>query len=116
MKKSDFIPGVILMVISIAIGVKSYKLGVGSFNYPGPGLFPLMIGIALCALTLPLLITPVFKAKGNHGKDEIVLTKNHVKKIGPIVIVLILYAFLLEKGGYLLTTSVIFFTLLMMMG
>lgn len=116
MKKSNFIPGVILMAIGIAIVVKSYMLRIGSFSSPGPGFFPLMIGVALCVLTLPLLITSIVKAKGNHGKEEIILTKDHVKKLSPIVIVLFLYAFFLEKAGYLLTTSIIFFTLLMLLG
>jgi hypothetical protein len=99
--------------LGVFIAVGSYKLGLGRFTKPGPGLLPFILGIILSICSIPILIGSlhtIITAKTKRENEGIWKGVN-LKKIGLVVACLIAYAILLEKIGYILTTSIVFFFL-----
>lgn len=118
MKKWDFLPGMVWMGLGIIIIIGSLQLNIGSFKNPGPGLFPLIIGVALVGCSISIVISSVliFGAKGSMEEISETQGKINLIKVVLVLIYLIVYAFLLEKIGYILTTFIIFLLMFKTMG
>ena len=109
-KKKDLLPAFFLLAIGIFVIAYSYKLDLGFFRRPGPGLMPFLLGIILILLTVPIIMRSIStKAKNIAGDTGPKVTPSKVK-IGNVVLTLVLlfaYIFLLEKLGYLITTTLL---------
>lgn len=55
MREDDRACNLILLGIALAACLGSFHYGVGAFNNPGPGLFPLALGAVLGVLSLVVL-------------------------------------------------------------
>jgi putative tricarboxylic transport membrane protein len=99
------------ILVWIGLGVfviaYSYRMGLGRFLEPGPGLMPFALGAVLCFLSLFKLALDL------HSSKQTTQTKGPISKpkgIGKIVAViagLLAFAILLEPLGYLLTTFLV---------
>jgi putative tricarboxylic transport membrane protein len=103
MKKLDQISGGFWLIFSILVAEESTRLGLGIMHSPGPGLMPFYTSLALAFLALVLLSLAIL-GKGSREVPDETLEKGNWKKPAYALGALLLYAFFLEKLGYLLCT------------
>jgi len=105
MRKYNFITGVIWLIIATLIFSESLRLGLGKFNFPGPGFFPFLTTIPLAFLSLMLIweAAPLKRQKVKETQAVWAADTNWGKIILTLA-ALISYVFLLEQLGYLLGT------------
>jgi putative tricarboxylic transport membrane protein len=97
--------GMVLFILSILMIYLSWKLPIGSFRRPGPGLYPLLIAVILGSLTLYLFIsTSLEKVKIRRNKWDL-------KKVSYILGILLVYSVCFESLGFLLSTFLFFLLL-----
>ncbi|MEW6665325.1 MAG: tripartite tricarboxylate transporter TctB family protein [Thermodesulfobacteriota bacterium] len=91
------------IALGIFISIHSYRLGLGTWSSPGPGLMPFLVGALLSAFSLFSLVRRLRQKSGAAMAGE----KRRRPELGRICLVLgsiIGYAFLLERLGYLVTS------------
>lgn len=99
-KRPDAVSGIFFLLIGVAIVAFSSIIEVGSFDNPGPGLFPLLSGIILTCLSLILLI----KATKLPEVDIFNLSKEgHIRVFG-LPGAIILYAIVVDFLGFVIAT------------
>jgi putative tricarboxylic transport membrane protein len=95
------------ITFGIFFAVFSYRLGLGRFLEPGPGLFSFGLGLIIMLLGVYKLITAFLSSRkdgeGLGAKKEASLFGN-IGKLAVLTAVLIAYALLLQRLGYLITT------------
>ena len=104
MKKYHIIVVIFWIGLSLLVTVLSYKLGLGRFHSPGPGLLPFILGILLLIISFYLLIISLVKKNGKQEIPKEKASQIDFVKISLVLISLFVYALLLEKLGYLITT------------
>ena len=102
MKYSDFISGIFWIAIGILLTLWSARYEFGSLIQPGPGLFPLVLGILLIFLSI-ILLGQAIQSSLNVQTITVISMKGAWKKVAYAVLVLLLATFIFEKIGYLLT-------------
>ena len=106
MKKYSIFPALFWVGLSVFVMIFSYRMGLGGFHNPGPGLMPFLLGVFLLPISLYLLIRSAFRnGEGIEAPNEEGGQTNY-KQIGLILISLFVYAFLLERLGFLITTFI----------
>jgi putative tricarboxylic transport membrane protein len=115
MKRTDFLMGVVWLIVGMAIAWKSCHLGVGSFKHPGLGMTPLIIGLLLMLFSVCILVIS-HDVKGALRDMRSILSGLRVRTICLILLYLIGYGFFLEKTGYLITTFIFFLFLFKTVG
>lgn len=101
-KKADAITAVVLLAFSAFIIVNSLAMPISSQYGPGPGMFPLGLGVILAILSVALLwdgINPRVKDKPSKFQNKRGLISSALLIAG-----LVGYALLITSLGYLLTT------------
>lgn len=99
-KKFDRIAGIAFLLVGILFLVESQKISESAYGSSvGPKIFPMWLGIILIALSLRL-IYETFKYKSEGSKKE----QLQYKKFLIIFVSAVLYAFFLEKIGYVVST------------
>jgi hypothetical protein len=109
MNKKDFYTGLVFLLFTGAIFVlilQSPPLTVPT--KPGPFFFPTVAAILLGGLSLALLINGV-RQKAPEGKGQ---GKTMMGRVVWIILWCAIYAFTIERLGYLLSTGVVTFALL----
>ena len=91
--------------------ILSYKMGLGGFHTPGPGLMPFFIGALLFLTSFYLLGKSFLKKVETDKTTSEERGQINYRKIGLVLASLFLFALLLETLGYLVVTS-LFFVLL----
>ncbi len=99
------------VALGIFVSVYSYRLGIGKLLEPGPGLMPLILGVAISLLALFKLVKTLSRA----GGDEKTAAPSEAETSGrpilgmlfTVVASLLAYALLLEPLGYLITTFLV---------
>jgi putative tricarboxylic transport membrane protein len=111
MRKYDRIIGLIWFVLGCGMAIEGIHLGLGKSSLPGIGFVPLLVGSSLgvCGLTLMLLVT----LKGEQSDDKIWKGQNW-KNLFLSIVSLFIYAFLMERLGFLITTFFFLFFLFKM--
>jgi putative tricarboxylic transport membrane protein len=113
MKIGNLIIAFSLEGLGIFLIIESYKLRLQTFSDPGAGLFPFLLGILLCLLTIPLCISSIaslMKVEKGKEKKELEYLPN-LKEIGVAFTCLVGYMLLLEKLGFLITSFLFLFVL-----
>ena len=106
-KKSDFLPSIFWMGVSIAVLVKSYYLQLGTFGYPGPGMMPFLLGIGLFVCSGFILIKTIHLIiRKKCAVEGSVWTNTDIKKVSYVVSTLIGYGLILETLGFIITTFI----------
>lgn len=99
-KKFDRFTGVAFLLVGIIFFVESQKISDSAYGSSvGPKIFPMWLGIILIALSIRLLYE-TFKYKSEDSKEEKLQYKKFLIIFGSAV----LYAFFLEKIGYVVST------------
>ena len=107
---ADRLSGVVLLVLSLTMGYLSWKLPLGSFQRPGPGLYPLLLSLILAFLVLFLLASSGLK-KSVIISENIPTSGKYPKKVFYILGSLLVYAFCFESLGFLFSTFLFFLLL-----
>jgi putative tricarboxylic transport membrane protein len=99
------IPLFFWVALSLFIMFMSYRLDLGGFREPGPGMMPFLIALTLFLVTAPLLVTSLLRA-GNRDKTvkEEMGHQASFAKITLLVMCLVAYGLLLERLGYVIAT------------
>ena len=87
----------VLIFLSVAICVESYRLGMGTFNKPGSGLFPFITGLLIGVLSTVRQFSP-------GEQNRIPNVSAPLNRMLLMAAALFVYAFLLDKIGFILST------------
>lgn len=113
-EKANVILSLILAMFGMFIAVESYRLGLDTFNDPGPGLFPLTLSIIFCVLVVASGITSrrTLMTGSQQRETESSGDAMRIRKVCIVVGSLIAYLILLDILGFLLDTFLLLSTLL----
>jgi hypothetical protein len=104
-KKPDVVSGAFLILLGLGIIVFSSIIEVGSFANPGPGLFPLLSGIALTCLSLILLI----QSLKLPAVDVLDLSPRSATRVFGLLGAMVLYAIAVDFLGFVIATAFLLF-------
>jgi len=107
MRKYDLISGVIWLGLTIYICIESVKLGIGKFQFPGAGFFPLLTGIVMGFLSVWLLLEGKKGDRLEEVKRTLWSAETKWKNIVLTLLAFVIYLIVLEKIGYLLSTFIL---------
>jgi len=98
----------IFSFIWIALGVfqcaESCSLGLGSFMEPGTGFMPFVMGVVTIGLAIALFLESYFEMRKNPARKISLWSDVYWKRVVYITVIMLAYAILLPKLGYLLDT------------
>ena len=111
MGSRDRVSSLVGLVLSVSICIESLRLpiGIGTWRYPGPGFFPFGAGVIMGCLCLGVYLKATRTSLA--GVEESWYVKARWKKLVLILVILLGYAFILEKLGYVLSTFLLLFFL-----
>jgi putative tricarboxylic transport membrane protein len=95
--------GLFWLVFAGLVCAAALRMGIGSFQVPGPGLLPFMAGVAVGMLALLLLVTGTLKKEAGGRIGEL-WTGTTWKKVALVCTSLVVYAVVLTRLGYLIAT------------
>ena len=104
MKKADEWSGLVLLILSGLICWGSFFLPYGNIRNPGPGFFPLWLGIILGGMSIGLIWKTARQKEGARTMREILAEKVRWDKVLWVLIALVLYAALMDFLGFLTAT------------
>jgi len=104
MKKTDQGNGVFLVILAGCICWGSILLPYGNIHNPGPGFFPLWLGIILGALSIGLILQAGRQEEGGRALGDIPAEKIRWQKVLFVLISLVLYGCLMNILGFLIVT------------
>lgn len=113
MKFSDLTGGIFGLVIGLLLSIWSMSYKIGSFVQPGPGLYPLVLGMLLIFFSIIFLIQGI-RSSAAMRKMSLFPISGGWKKVAYTVLILLLATFFYETIGYLLTFFL--FMMLLMKG
>jgi putative tricarboxylic transport membrane protein len=100
-KASDAASSLVLFGSGVLVCVGSAQLSLGSLRHPGPGLYPLILGIILGLLAILLGAAAIFRSDQVQKEPS---TNFHTGQVWGIVATLLVYALVLPEAGYTLAT------------
>jgi putative tricarboxylic transport membrane protein len=95
------------IVLSAVIAIHSYRLGVGSLSDPGSGFIFFYTALFIALMAMILLVNSWTKKVEEEGA-RVFKNVDWLKVILPFSYIL-LYAFILEKAGFILATFLLVF-------
>jgi hypothetical protein len=104
MKKADQGSGLVLLVIAGFITWGSLSLPYGNIHNPGPGFFPLWLGMILGAIAVGLILKSTRQKEDAKLLQDILSEKVRWEKVFLVLIALILYGSLMNYFGFLIVT------------
>jgi hypothetical protein len=103
MKKADYWSGFFLLIFAGVICWGAVFLPYGNIHDPGPGFYPLWLGIILGAMSISLMLQTRQKA-GARTLRDILGEKVRWGKVLWVLIALLLYGLFIENLGFLVVT------------
>jgi putative tricarboxylic transport membrane protein len=110
MKYSDLISVIFWLGVGVLLSLWSLSYNIGTPTQPGPGFYPLGLGILLIFFSLILLGQTIRSPKAAKKISPFSVSGGW-KRVAYTVLILLLLAFLFERIGYLIT----FFLLIMLL-
>jgi putative tricarboxylic transport membrane protein len=104
MKKADQWSGIFLFIIAAFICWGAKLLPYGNIYNPGPGFFPLWLGIILAGMSIGLTLQTTRQKEGARILRDILTEKIRWGKVLLVILSLILYGGLMDAIGFLLVT------------
>jgi putative tricarboxylic transport membrane protein len=101
MKKNDCMTSVIWFCVGLFIAIYAPRFKLGTASEPGSGLMPFISGVVICVCSGITFLISVVNASESTKK---VWENIHVRKLLFVFAVLLLYALLMEKAGFILCT------------
>jgi hypothetical protein len=105
------VSGVIILLLGLAIVWQASLLKLGSFRVPGPGLYPLLLGLVTVFLSMFLIFPSGAKEKGRSLPDG-----RTTKRVAGVYAVLLLYLGILEYVGFLAASFLLILYLFAVVG
>jgi putative tricarboxylic transport membrane protein len=106
--KADRAGAILALALGFLLISQGVKLPPGKEGAPGPGFFPVWIGVGLMALSLIPLIRP----SGGQKVGDLLPRGNEAVRVAWVLVALILYAALLKPLGFIIATFSLFLILL----
>jgi len=104
MARSDRIFSFIWIALGVFQCAESCSLGLGSFMEPGTGFMPFVMGLVMTALAIALFLESYFEMKNKPLLKVSLWSDVYWKRVVYIAVIMLAYAILLPKLGYLLDT------------
>lgn len=105
MNRQDQVSSFVWLISGLLIVIGSVSLlDVGTFYNPGPGLFPLMMGILLSFLSSIILIKATSKKEAEKGSIGVLWAGLNWRKMLYTIGALFIYSLIVNLIGFLLTT------------
>lgn len=104
MKKLQLASGMVIMAFAALICFESSKLSFGTPGKPGPGFFPLGLGIILFFLSLIFILKTALRWEGISDSARALWTGLRWRQVPYTLAVLLGYALLLDRLGFLICT------------
>jgi len=104
MKKADQWSGMVFLITSVLICLGAAKLPYGDIHNPGPGFFPVCIGLLLGALSIALIIKTTRQREKTRMIRELLSERIRWGKVLLVLLALILYAVSIQYAGFLVIT------------
>jgi hypothetical protein len=104
MKKADQWSGVVFLIGAVLICLGSARLPYGGIHNPGPGFFPVWIGILLGSMSLALLVKTSRQREQARTIKELLSERVRWRKVLCVLLALILYTVLIQYAGFLVVT------------
>jgi hypothetical protein len=111
MIKKKYLEGLIWLLLSIFLCIKTSWLGLGTFSTPGPGFTPFVVALCLFSLSLILFIQAILSQK-----EKVVKRLDLRMSAFYIFCSIVVYVFLFKKIGYLFSTFLLMTFLFRCMG
>jgi putative tricarboxylic transport membrane protein len=102
-KTRDIISSLFWMAMGIGIAYGGYDLGMGSLRDPGSGFIFFWAGFIMSGLSLMILIGAI-REKGVKGELKKMVADIRWKKVISVLAALVIYAYALERLGFIVTT------------
>ncbi len=109
LKRLDLIKGICFLIFSLIVCYESTHLSLWSGKKPGPGLFPLFLGIALALLSLVFIFVKGFRQRKEAIASE--ANPGNKKRILLALGILISYAIVLPFLGFVISSFFLIFFL-----
>jgi putative tricarboxylic transport membrane protein len=102
----------LILAIGLVYAIMAMKMPQGRLSYPGPGLFPTVIGIFLIATALGCLLQEILPRKGRSegqsasplpDQDSAAAGDRNVKKTFQLMTLMIGYTLALKPVGFLIS-------------
>lgn len=104
MKKADQWSGLVLLILAAFICWGAISLPYGNIHNPGPGFFPLWLGVLLGVMSFGLILKVTRQKEGARILWDILAEKIRWGRILAVIIALVLYGFLMDYVGFLILT------------
>jgi len=102
--------------LSVAYGVGSLLLPMGTLERPGPGFFPLMVALAMAILSGLLGWRMIGQRKTQPVGEELLPSGRDLRRLTALGGSLVLFALLLKPLGYVIATTLLMGTVLRLLG
>lgn len=103
MRKYDQMSSLVWLAFAIYICIASSRLSFGSFDHPGPGFLPLLVGIFLGIFSI-IAFLQAYLSKVTDETTSSWYPKERWKKLIGVLMVMFIYALCLEILGFLVST------------
>lgn len=104
------------LLLSAAYGVGSLQLPMGTLERPGPGFFPLIVALAMAALSSALLWGSLSVKKSQNNGEEHLPQGQDLRRLLSLGGTLILFAVMLQPLGYGLASALLMVAALRLLG
>lgn len=126
MAKLNILASMGFILVSILVLSECRGLGWGSFHEPGAGFYPGLIGLALIAVSVLLIIQSLVALLGKRAREETRPSAAEavgdfgttgfevpkMKRVGVVILLLLLSAIFFETVGFLLSTFILVFLII----
>jgi len=112
MKKADQWSGLALSILAAGMIWAALGLPYGNVHNPGPGFFPLWLGVILGGMSIALLVQTTRGKESERTLREILEEDVSWGKVLLVIAALILYGFLMDYIGFLIVTFLLMALLL----
>ena len=106
MEKSERVPGVFFLLISLFACQQAVGIGLGSFRHPGPGFLPFSAGALIGVLALWCLIQSMVPNESRKGEDSAEDVEEGLSRLKLVLVCLSLFAYTIAVSwlGFILST------------
>ncbi len=103
MRRYDQMSSLVWLAFAIYVCIASSRLSFGSFDHPGPGFLPFLVGIFLGIFSI-IAFLQAYLSKITDETTPSWYSKERWKKLVGVLTVMFLYALCLEILGFLIST------------
>ena len=96
----------LILAVGLVYGIMALNMPLGRLSYPGPGLFPTIVGIFLVATALGCFIQEILSPSPLPDRDSVAPPRRNVQKTFQLIALMIGYTLMLKPLGFLVCIGV----------